>query len=632
MPNAPILYGPNDTGVLTQRSLVTKDGRVVPSINYINNSDFARNNTIGWATYADAAASTPVDGTGGSPTSTFATTSTNPLRDFYSGLLTKSAVNRQGEGVSCDFTIPRADRSKSLSISFDFEVASGTYAAGDVGAYIYDVTNSTLITPSSVNIASGSGAFNASFVATTSTSYRLILHIATASASAYTLAVDNVRVGVFSTTLGFPGTNWQSYTPVSQGFGTIASVVVQWRQVGDSFQVRGRFVTGICTVVQAQLGIPSSTTDSAKLGGSSQIVGKWWRGVGGGTAIKQGNIICPVSTSYVQMSFDDTTAAVSPLSPQNANTLFGNGEDVSFLFEVPVTNLSSNVTMADRAVEEFAINSSTTNADDTTNFAYGAQGGLVPITLTAGRLKTVRFQTPVQPTDQLFLEVLEPGNTKWTPHNNCYLGSFGYVVQNTTAYGIYLDPSGGTDVDVIFSQYARPTGATYGIAGSDWGALNTAGLRWRVRKVSGGASVGFPVSARNLVGDVSGTAVPAGQPGERPTEAAATSATINAVANLTSITLQPGDFMLHLLVAANGAGGAADYTQVRITTTVAPTITGGALADDTMYFGLTTGGRGSVGFSYPVRHSVTTTYYLHFNTIASGATNTLGRIRPVRIA
>ena len=56
-----------DAGSSTNWSEV---GSGAGGINYILNPD-AEAGTTGWATYADTAAATPVDGTGGSPTVTF---------------------------------------------------------------------------------------------------------------------------------------------------------------------------------------------------------------------------------------------------------------------------------------------------------------------------------------------------------------------------------------------------------------------------------------------------------------------------------------------------------------------------------------------------------------------------------
>ena len=124
--------------------------------NYITNGS-ALQNTAGWKTYSDSV-SVPVDCTGGSPSSTWTRNTSSPIRYSQDFLWTKSgSTSRQGEGVSYAFTIDRADQAKALSFDWDYEIASGTYVGDstngyDMGGYLYDVTNGTLIYPTSCQI------------------------------------------------------------------------------------------------------------------------------------------------------------------------------------------------------------------------------------------------------------------------------------------------------------------------------------------------------------------------------------------------------------------------------------------------------------------------------------------------
>lgn len=171
--------------------------------NFITNGT-AEADTSGWATYADAAGSSPVDGTGGSPTVTWTRTTTTPLVGTASFLFTKDAANRQGQGASFDFTIDSAYQAKMLNVSFEYAVASGTFAAGtltsdsDITIWVYDKTNNSLIQLSSFRLLASSTLSNTFFAqfqtASNSTSYRLIFHCATTSASAYTVEFDNISV------------------------------------------------------------------------------------------------------------------------------------------------------------------------------------------------------------------------------------------------------------------------------------------------------------------------------------------------------------------------------------------------------------------------------------------------------
>lgn len=147
-----------------------------------------------WHAYADAAAAAPVDGTGGSPTVTCTQSASSPIRNSGSMVITKDAANRQGNGCSVDFTIDNAELGNNLLLNFDFTVGSGTYASGDIAIFDYDGTTATAYSTSAVpTTTTGAVKHFTAHVAINSAngnSHRLIFHIATTSASAYTVKVD----------------------------------------------------------------------------------------------------------------------------------------------------------------------------------------------------------------------------------------------------------------------------------------------------------------------------------------------------------------------------------------------------------------------------------------------------------
>lgn len=161
--------------------------------NHVSNPG-AEINTDGWVTYADAAASTPVDGTGGSPTTTLTRITSNQLRDNGSFRITKDAANRQGEGVSFDFTIDTPDLGKKVEILLEFE-QSVNYADDDIQIFIHNNDTPGLVTTELQNLKDGAKVFKTQFIAdATDVNYRLIFHIASTNANAYTLDFDNVKV------------------------------------------------------------------------------------------------------------------------------------------------------------------------------------------------------------------------------------------------------------------------------------------------------------------------------------------------------------------------------------------------------------------------------------------------------
>lgn len=224
-------------------------------INYISSNPDAEADTTGWATYADAAAATPADGTGGSPNVTWTRTTSSPLRGSASFLFTKDAVNRQGQGVSFAFTIDSADQGKELQISFDYAIPSGTFSGGsssstdsDLIVYIYDVTNAVLIQPVGYKLGGAVSGINYNYkgsfqTPSNSTSYRLILHCATTSASAYTVKADNFLVGPQAVSYTSPMSDWTSMSLVigastsAPTYGAGATSHYFYRRVGDSLEI-----------------------------------------------------------------------------------------------------------------------------------------------------------------------------------------------------------------------------------------------------------------------------------------------------------------------------------------------------------------------------------------------------------
>jgi hypothetical protein len=282
------------------------------------------------------------------------------------------------------------------------------------------------------------------------------------------------------------------------------------------------------------------TADSTKM---AQPIGTTLAYIGSGMVFVTGTDYRPLSVSLstsTALAFSDNRT--SGLGPINGSDL-GSGNTLTFVATIPIVGWTSNVTMADRAVEEYAANSSTTDADDTTSFANGVNGSQFG-SFTAQRSKTVRFQTPRQKTDIFILEYSPDAALTWV---NTAAGSgniSNYIRQNTATYGMrYIEGANATDMIVQFGAYRINDGSTFGAAGAAWSALASSNTHlWRLRKVSGGASVGFPVSARNIVGDTSGTVVPAGMIGEEifATAGAPVALTNNAFATIASITLTPG--------------------------------------------------------------------------------------------
>lgn len=353
-------------------------------VNFITNSD-AEANTTGWAVYADAAGTRPVDGTGGVANVTFTRSTSSPLAGLGSFLFTKDAANRQGQGASFDFTIDAAYKAKVLTIEMDYIVNSGTFVAGssttdsDVIVYLYDITNSVLLEPSSIKLLSNSSTisdkFRASFqTSSNTTSYRLILHCASTSASAYALKLDNVKVSPSKYIFGTPISDSFTYTPIFVGLGTVSNINVNYRRVGSFAHIYGTFQTGTPTAVTATMTLPAGLT--ANTGQTiNSTIGRMERDTNTGSNIKDFSVVATSGNiTTVGFSFPEYSVATSPFSQGTGSAVFTAASFYRFEFNIPIVGWSSSVQTSDqtdtRIVSLAAFTNANTAGTTTAPFVY----------------------------------------------------------------------------------------------------------------------------------------------------------------------------------------------------------------------------------------------------------------------
>lgn len=319
-----------------------------PTIQGTKNYIEARDGTkLGlWTAYANAAGTSPVDGTGGYPASTFVAQTDSAIRKNTNFLWTKTAVNRQGEGFSYAFSIDNADKGKVLQCSFEYLIASGTYADNDMSVWIYDVTNAVLIQPAPYLIKNSGiiEKFAVEFqTSSNSTSYRLIIHTGSPSALAYTVKFDNFILGPGAKLYGSAITDPVAYTPTFTGLGTVTGVnFVSWKE-GSNLLVKGTFTTGTPTATEARISLgfgggnsnvtALSTLPTLSAAGTTEVTNF------SSTVYKISALIEP-SVSYITMGNQAST--VGGLSKQNGNALFGASVTVSVLLKIPIQGWSSS--------------------------------------------------------------------------------------------------------------------------------------------------------------------------------------------------------------------------------------------------------------------------------------------------
>jgi hypothetical protein len=266
-------------------------------INYITNND-AELNINGWATYLDTAGISPVDGVGGTANITFTRSTVDPMRGNASFLITKDAFDRQGEGVAFDFEIDRADQPSALKISFDYE-SSANYADGDIRVYIYDITNTQVIEPISVEVfAKERGGKHVAAFQTNidSVDYRLIFHIASANALAYTFKIDNIFLGPSIASAGVPD---KEVTLTLNGDFTSGTVRVI--RIGDVVFLRGGGGHASLSAPSTSVGLLPAWALPA--GSTNNIYNM------GATLLKRVSVQSDGALAFVYRNFSGTTTA-----------------------------------------------------------------------------------------------------------------------------------------------------------------------------------------------------------------------------------------------------------------------------------------------------------------------------------
>lgn len=410
------------------------------------------------------------------------------------------------------FILDDADAGKKLKVQFDMK--PGTAVASDFKIDVYSNTavdyttgNTRLVLSTDSSAVSPlpalTGTYRTTFDAPAVSAKWIEVRVGMNASATHTLYISDVIVGPGTVTQGAAVSEWQTYTPTG-AWSTNTTYTGRWRRVGDSMEINIKVaLAGAPTSATFNVAIPTGyTMDSSKIPtGSGNTLG-YARAQDDPTGAHLGVVIYS-TTSLVQIVGDDAADAWTQAVPFT----FGSADSIGLVFMAPIAEWAGAgvVNIAQNDVE-YACNTSSTDAADTTSFQYGplgCTGVLATTALTASRLKRVNFLSQITDTDEFVLEYRSGTDGAWIPweYLNSNIGIGGaYQEQNTKSYGAGVQRvSGSNNVDVKFGTYVAPTGATYDSAGSAWNGIS-AGARWRVKKMSKGQAVGFSNVAQNSSG------------------------------------------------------------------------------------------------------------------------------------
>lgn len=328
----------------------------------------------------------PTAGTGGTATSTLTRSTSSPLRGVASFLLTKPASARHGEGVSYDFSIDSADKAKMLSVSFDynasdnFEAASGAVDShSDIEVFLYDVTNEALI-PLSPSRLTAKGSNNYSFkgefqTASDSASYRLIAHITSSNANAYTFKFDNVIVGPQSALLGAPITDFASFVPTGT-WTTNTTYSGKYRRVGDSVDVVVDIeLSGAPDATALQVNLPAGLSiDTAKISKATALDTSLGHGAGLAGAVPINYQVLYQSATSVSVVYQSAITGDQTAVTDVAPVTYANGDVITINFSAPIVGYSSTLQMSNdsdtRVIDLIAYNNGGSTTANTAIAAF----------------------------------------------------------------------------------------------------------------------------------------------------------------------------------------------------------------------------------------------------------------------
>jgi hypothetical protein len=588
-------------------------------------------------------------GTSGGPLS--------PTIDTYFTVLNTAGSESSTTGAYDVLSLPSGLQNKKLKVEFYFTSPAldtfkvSVYKGTTRVPLTTDVSGSTALPQSTT------GKFVAYFDTDSSGTWTVSI-TRTGGAGATALQFTNVVVGPGIQPQGAVVGEWQSYTPTGT-WTTNTTYTGRYRRVGDSMDFEVKLVlagapNSTALYVNMPLGLTLDTTKIQEASGGNILGSTYILDAG----VK--DILGPVgylSASQVRPQYaDDAAAGVAPLAiTQTAPITFGSSDTIIIRVDnVPIAEWagSGTVQLAQNDVE-FASNDGSAgvaaNTAYTTGMVYGPSGSnFVAVASTTTNASTdylVRFQTPVQNTDLIQIEA-QDGTGTWNLISNYSASPIRtYQNQANSYYGLgwYRHPTVNTDIYVQFGNMGSGPNTTvstaYAAAGNTWSGFT--GRKWRVRKSSAGAAVGFGivspgvssglVSASGLPGNTTGNVVAAGYVGEVfSNTGTGVSVPTTGWTNIATITLTAGTWSIGTTTRAGGVVNAT-YLQSGIATASASS-TGLVFGDTAGNVTISATADGSISLPNVIKTiSASTQYWLVAQ--AGGATlSCAGRITAIRIA
>lgn len=278
----------------------------------------------------------------------------SPLEGAASGLITKDAAVRTGDGIAYSFTVPRSQWGKLQTLEFDYEVASGTFAYGaepstdsDLEVFIVTSTSGPLhLQLLQTAKIMGGGKYSVQWQppVDANATYYLCVHQTGLGSSAYTLKVDNVKVTPVARSTGPITTDSQAFVPTFTNFGVVTSIDVKRSRRGEFLLMSGKFTTGTTAAAEGRISLPDGLKPNVPALAAGQgfkvgLINDSSASFAGGLYVLAEN-----GVSYLTIGVQDATRTGG--TKQNANDVIGSSAIVHFSVEVPIQGWGSNAAMS----------------------------------------------------------------------------------------------------------------------------------------------------------------------------------------------------------------------------------------------------------------------------------------------
>lgn len=548
-------------------------------------------------------------------------TANSPLSPVVTTCIAIQATANGTEGATSGayktLTMPAGLLSKKLKVEFYVT----TPAADTWHLSVYQGATRLALTTDVSSVSSlpagVTGKYTAYFDTNTSTGYTVSL-TRTAGSGTTTAYVTQVIVGPGIQPQGAVKTNLGTFTmgnlsSISNTAGTFKA-----QRDGDELLLEGRWsITGAATN-DINFTLPSGyTANSSSISSADAVVGKALAvSSTGGSYV--GAVVYSSGSTFFFRNGNGTANYWGSASNTEPFT-WANNDYIQINVRIPIAEWagSGTVNLGQNDVEYAS--------HDGSAIVYGPAGAVIPTSTPAGASDDLNITAAFanrQATDSLILEIQQGGAGNWVPTGGA-VEALSLVSAGTHYNGAGLFDSGSGSLFIRKGKYVN--------GGSTTWAGFTAGTRWRVRRVRSGQAVGFGevvpgtssglVSASGLKGVATNSSPTAGYVGEylEAEQSAGVAITTGGYANVTSLTLTPGDWDISYHIIASGAASLT-YIACGLTTTSASN-TGWETTRNAGNVAASGSAFSPMFASRPVRKSISanTTYYL---TAATGGANT----------